>query len=481
MERDDFNFIELKVKTSKKLIPAISNFIKEIALLHNFTKKQAENLKLISEKSCKYIIHYSFEENKNEYYKIFIERKPGKFIIAIEDKGLPFDIVKFEKKYNTKSVLLPYKPYVDEIHFFNLGRKGKRLELVKKLNYKKKTIKEKVIRIKKEKIIQNITIRLMHSDEGIALARCVYRTYGYTYGEFMYHPEIIKEMIKSGLHQSMVAVNENNEIVAHLSLSKLNEKSSVAEIGQAFVNPAYRGKGLFGKMKNKLIEYAKSKNIQGLYSESVTVHPYTQEANHSIGATETGIMLAYIPQNVSFKKIKEKQTHRQAAVLFYLNLKSEKKQRVYIPEKHFKLIQKIYNYGNFSREIEKVYISKKMKQSIKSKINLKLFPEFAFSFLEVMKYGFDFQSSVQSHLKELCYHEIKSIFIDLPLTNPLSPVFCNEIEELGFFFAGIIPDLIHGDVIRLQYLNNVVVDKDNVILVSDFARTLFDYVLKAQN
>jgi len=36
-----------------------------------------------------------------------------------------------------------------------------------------------------------------------------------------------------------------------------------------------------------------------------------------------------------------------------------------------------------------------------------------------------------------------------------------------------------GDVLRLQYLNNVDIDLEDVTVVSDFGKELYDYVAKA--
>jgi serine/threonine-protein kinase RsbW len=48
---------------------------------------------------------------------------------------------------------------------------------------------------------------------------------------------------------------------------------------------------------------------------------------------------------------------------------------------------------------------------------------------------------------------------------------------LGFFFACIIPELRNGDVLRLQYLNNVELDPASLVLYSDSARALLDAIL----
>ena len=50
---------------------------------------------------------------------------------------------------------------------------------------------------------------------------------------------------------------------------------------------------------------------------------------------------------------------------------------------------------------------------------------------------------------------------------------------LGFFFAGVIPEMPQGDVLRLQYLNNVNIDLDEIVTASEFGEELANYVRQA--
>ena len=82
-------------------------------------------------------------------------------------------------------------------------------------------------------------------------------------------------------------------------------------------------------------------------------------------------------------------------------------------------------------------------------------------------------------LRELRLRHIDWISLDLPLAHPGAQQLCGHVEALGFFFAGVIPELIGDDVLRLQYLNEVEVDLDSVHLASDFGKELFAYVVQA--
>jgi hypothetical protein len=68
--------------------------------------------------------------------------------------------------------------------------------------------------------------------------------------------------------------------------------------------------------------------------------------------------------------------------------------------------------------------------------------------------------------------------VDLPLSSPGTSKLGEELEDLGFFFGGIFPNLqVSGDVLRLQRLHNVEVNHDDVSVASDFGEKLLNYIL----
>jgi len=184
---------------------------------------------------------------------------------------------------------------------------------------------------------------LMTAADAVSMARCMYRSYGYSYGnDFVYYPEKIVELIKSKLLHSCVVFNPEAELIGHLAMILDTPDAKVDETGMAVVDPRYRGHGIFNKTKLFLINYAKKHNISGIYSEAIAVHPYTQKGNISIGAHETGFLIGFTPSTMFFKKIESRQrTKRQTTVLFYLKL-NDKERTVYTPFHHKAMIKKIY-------------------------------------------------------------------------------------------------------------------------------------------
>ncbi|RJP32138.1 MAG: GNAT family N-acetyltransferase [Candidatus Omnitrophota bacterium] len=473
----------LTLKTDKKYLPLITGLIREYAAVEGLRKDEIRQLELVTEEACLNVIDHAFEGRNDVTFDILIERRPGQFVIAVEDQGLPFDWQKTESGEGSGFGFLFMKTYTDEFRFLNQGRTGKRLEMIKHFRRQEtgECLMDAMLPADGEKAPPDaaVTIRYLHAHEGFSLARCMFRTYGYTYAEHVYFPERIRELLESGLQQSLVGLSPEGEVIAHVAMMKDRVDAKVAEIGQAAVDPRYRGRGLFEKMKGQIVNDARAAGIYGLYSESITAHPYTQKGNHALGATETGFMLAFAPQRFFIKQIDERQLQRLSTVLFYLRVNDEPERTIYLPFHHKSILQRIYEIGKFRRTfIPSPPLNPDMSSN--TRIDVKVNSDCGFAFFKVFEFGQDIADVVRVRLRELCVNKIESIYIDLPLSNPATAVYCASLEMLGFFFSGIIPELFDGDVLRLQYLNNVDIDPEKVVVYSDFGKELFHYVLQAK-
>src|SRR3712207_194830 len=154
-----------------------------------------------------------------------------------------------------------HHPFADEIRFINLGRGGNRVELIKHLS--RADVREhlsvdehhRTVRAPAASEDTQLEIRVMRPEESFELARCVYRSYGYSYDwDYVYYPDRIRELQESGLMRSCVAVTAEGEFVGHLAVRVEHPDSPVGEAGQAVVDPRFCGHHFFPRDRESVVE-----------------------------------------------------------------------------------------------------------------------------------------------------------------------------------------------------------------------------------
>jgi serine/threonine-protein kinase RsbW len=273
-----------------------------------------------------------------------------------------------------------------------------------------------------------------------------------------------------------VGATADGEIVSCLTREVARPGAPVGYLGEGMVDPRFRGHRLLEQMLAFIQRRTEEQGMLGLYAEAVTVHLFSQKSNLALGSTETGIQLADEAPTVVFKQIDVAGSRRTATVLMFIKTGHSPARTVFLPLRHRTMIERIYERGRFERHLAPTPVS---PLSGTAQLAVEIFPKWSEASLRVVACGADLVDLVRFRLRELLFRHIDWISLDLPLSHPAAPQLCEQIEGLGFFFAGVIPDLVGDDILRLQYLNEVEADLESVHLASDFAKDLFAYVVEA--
>jgi anti-sigma regulatory factor (Ser/Thr protein kinase)/GNAT superfamily N-acetyltransferase len=473
------------VTTDPELLPAVVDFVRRVAHRLGLEEEASENLDLALETVCRNVIERAFDAEEGGEYTVEVLRRPGQVVVAVEDQGLPFDYDALREGGSTALPEMLRHSFSDEAHFINLGRGGNRVELVKHLPHG--DVREELPEEEHHRVANAAPapegalpeIRMMRPEESPELSRCVYRCYGYSYDwDYVYYPDRIRELQESGLMRSCVAVAPGGELVGHLAVRVERPDSPVGEAGQAVVDPRFRGHRLFERMKTFLAQHASERGMYGLYSEATAVHPYSQRGNLKLGAKETGYLLGYIPATVSYTKIGEDREGRRGSVaLFYMRTTDEPERTIYPPDNYRETVQGVVEHNGLRRRLgddagSEIASSSRMRVEVRRDHNL--------AFLRVEEPGADLKELVKSRLRDLCLHGVDCVYVDLPLSHPATPRAGSGLGDLGLFFGGIIPEAhpVGGDVLRLQYLNEVEIRAGDVQTASDFGRDLVESIFR---
>jgi anti-sigma regulatory factor (Ser/Thr protein kinase) len=476
------------VTTDAGLLPVVVDFARRVAHRIGLRDRAADRLDRAVETVCRNVIEHAFEAGEEGRYDVEVLRRPGRVVIAVEDRGLPFDYAPLRDAGGAALPEMLHHSFADEVRFINLGRSGNRVELIKHLPHG--DVREELPEEEHHRVVgappapegARLEIRMMRPEESAELSRCVYRSYGYSYDwDYVYYPDRIRELQESGLMRSCVAVTPEGEFVGHLAAKVEHPDSPVAEAGQAVVDPRFRGHRLFEKMKTFLAQRANEWGMYGLYSEATAVHPYSQRGNLKLGARETGFLLGYIPSSVSYKEIGEDREGRRGSVaLFYMRTRDEPERAIYPPEEYREAVRRVVEHNGLRRAVED---SADAEAPPSTRMNVNVRRDHNLAFMQVEEPGADLRELVQARLRELRLHGVDCAYVDLPLSHPATSR--AELGDLGFFFGGIIPEAAGGtaggDVLRLQYLNEVDIKAEDVHTASNFGQELVALIFQQKH
>ena len=135
---------------------------------------------------CMNVIEHAFGPDEEGPLDVYVLRWAGQVIVAVEDRGLPFDYSRLQSGED-ETVLETLHQTFDEVRFVNLGRRGNRVELRKHLPHA--DVREHLPEDEHRKNVEAaavsenlpLEVRTMRPEESFELSRCVYRSYGYSY------------------------------------------------------------------------------------------------------------------------------------------------------------------------------------------------------------------------------------------------------------------------------------------------------------
>jgi anti-sigma regulatory factor (Ser/Thr protein kinase)/RimJ/RimL family protein N-acetyltransferase len=497
----------LTIPNDTSYLPIVGAYVTSVAAQLGFGEADIGDIRLAVDEACTHVIEAAFEPGEQQDFTISCEYYPSGLRVTVADKGMPFD-ARSIKEYDARGGLdrdlrgLPFyliQQAMDEVRFVNKGWEGKELQLTKYIQvpgvetyFTQEELRPYDAQVEPAPP-SAYRYRLMEPEDAIEVARCIYKTYGYTYpGEHVYFPERVATMNQSGEMISAVAVTETGEVIGHSALSG-QRGDRVMEIGQAVVAPAHRGRGILKELSDLLMEEAWQRRLTGLYVHAVTIHPFSQRVSLKYGFRESAVLLGYAPRHVQMKAFADRELpQRETVVYAYQPLHDEPCSRIYPPAHHRSMIARIYRNLGLEREFaspEDTYrraeTSRPAPETSSFTLSTKAVSALGTALIEVTGYGPGIEQEAKDKMRDLCHEGTAVIYLNLPLGDPGVAAACKHFEELGFFFCGIQPrpaepagpaSIPSRDLLCLQFLNGPRIDYDRLQIYSDFGKELVGYI-----
>ena len=481
--------LELLINNEQRVLPSVQAFVHQTLAQLSLPDEDAENIEEFVLRAVLHCIEHAYPAGEEGSIRVVISEEHGKLEIQIRDCGLPHDVQAMEKRLHENDLAdgvlygCHAADIADEVHWLAFGREGKALQLIKWLHTRHVTDSVAAADLASiaddvpEAPPQEYTIRRMLPAEAVQVSQLMYRTYGNTYfNEDVYYPERIAAQNAHGSLISVVAVGADGRVAGHEAV-ECNQNGPVAELGQAATDPAHRGRGLMGRMKDQLVQETLHLDLVGWFGDAVAVHTITQQSNAHHGGHVCGVELGISPKTEAFRSISLQQPQRVSCLIYFHWLKQPPVRVVYVPERHRKIIAEIY--GNLRCQVDFGNGTSIAKSH--GVLKTKLVSGAGSAFIRVDELGQDSVQMIRLALRELIeVSRMAAVFLDLPLTDPFAATDWASIEQEGFGFVGIGPHFSpRGDVARLVYLVEPMA-REPIKTYESFAGRLVDYALAEQ-
>ncbi|HWR38494.1 MAG TPA: ATP-binding protein [Patescibacteria group bacterium] len=457
-------------------------YTRELAKSSGFLAKEQQELELSIEEIVTNIIQHGYENNRQETFQINFEITATKITVKFSEKGLPFDPATLphyspeQATADTKGLgIYLARKFVDDIVFRYLGRHGKETILTKYLRQQQPLIQKTMVETTETKAVADVKyqIRRVQPEDGIPVARCAYRAYGYSYADHVYDPVQLIEQNKTGSLISLVVRSEEDEDA--LGYGDLRLYGEIAEVESIFIKPEYRSTRIFYKLALALVAESRRQNLFGHFCLSVTSHIISQKGARFMGLSDCGILLGFMPET-DFKSMSLHTHHRVSVAMEFGVLKDRLPVTIYPPSRHCEMISQIYTVLKVPFVIDNAPSNDVATLQEATVYHLEIQSDMNIAILRLSAYGPDATAIIGEQTSQCSHQVIDVIYLYLDLHHPSTADITVEAEKIGFFFAGVLPAGLEGrDALILQYLN-VSLDWDEIKLATPFAHELLTYV-----
>ncbi|MDD3990601.1 MAG: ATP-binding protein [Desulfobacteraceae bacterium] len=496
-QHDHRDSVRINLPARMTYLPMVTETAARFGKMVGLSAEQIHKVLLSIEETVVNVIHHSLgDQAASATFEIcFGISDPYGMSICIDDQGMPFDpnlLPAYDPKKAWRDTTVSglglklVQGMMDHVEYCNLGLHGKRTLLVKYCDAPpaeppQKDSSEAPATEDEAEIrppVVEYTVRSLLPHEAIEVSRGAYKSHGYTFfDDVIYYPEKIRALNEQGLMVSAVAVTRRGEFMGHGALIIDGPEARSGSVDFVFVDPKYRHMNRLGsQIAEFLYKTAIQKDLVGLFCYSVTIHLFSQKMAVRSGLKPLALLLATSPATWNFKGISERVDQRISVVFSYQYLRKPQARTLYPPSRHGEEIRRLYGTVHAPHCFVEEAAPPPAEPTGDTVLRTRVVPVESSAEIYVCRPGADLADRIRHELRRLCVQGVASISLGLSLEDGTALRYTECFEDMGFFFAGVFPESPIGDALLLQYLNNVVLDYQQLHILPGETQTLLDYI-----
>lgn len=322
-------------------------------------------------------------------------------------------------------------------------------------------------------VLQNNFQILTVTKENASHVATVFRS---VYGDdfplkYVYQPDSLWTEIEEGRLVAALAFSEAGQAVGYIALYQTAPNPRLWEAGNMIVDPAYKLTNVSSLLASYYFDpaFCKSHENDGLFSEAVCCHYFTQVNGSKAGLTDCALELEQLDGD-SFKDSNHnKDETKRVSCIFSILEFNDPPNRMYLPEIYAAVLQ------DLSKPLRSRYFQLGTAPLPDTGVTIwedKYYESAQTWKIAVHKLGADWSEFVDGLLSKALQRQVISLQITVNTACPQISIAVEELRNQGFFLGGLIPRWFGTDGILMQKIVGSEPDYDGIKLYTQTAKKL---------
>ena len=470
--------VKVTVRSDAGATALVAGVIAPFATAAGIPDTDARRLGAVVEALVQFTLDHAYPDDPWGEIEVTLEAGTGVTSIDVHDWGAPLTSAGGAAG-PLPAPLASLAKDADDLRLINLGGDGKRLTAHVRTATAHPVAdppparQERVPHAAAADVRDAIHIREAGVEDAGGIARLLYENYHLTYVHpDFYRPRFLAAEMAGRRLWSTIAVHDGRVIGHHAIMT--NGDAPTAETGAAVVHSAYRGLGIFGRMFPHTVDRARKLGLAAIYGDAVTMHPFSQRAEHAHGYRPSALMLGMVPAAVTMRSVEAGHPDRRTAVVRSYLLFDRARRPVTLPEGYETPLAGVYEDLDLERA------APGLPDADGDAVTSENDSARGLAFLRVRRWHPGAAEDLVRTVRHLLSHHADMLYADVDLHalgEPDAAVSC--LNKHGFFLAGLV---LHGpdghDHLRLQRLNCENVELEAIVCESPASEHLKQHVLE---